>query len=428
MKVFIIGSGGREHALAWKAAQSAQCERVYVAPGNAGTAHEAAIDNVDIAATDIPALVNFAQTNAIQLTIAGSEVPLSLGIVDAFEQAGLCCLGPRQYAAQLETSKTFSKQFMQQYNIPTAAYRHFSKVGPALDYVDTHSLPVVIKASGLSAGKGVIIAETRQQARQTVHDMLDSNQFGEAGAEIVIEEYLQGEEASFIVLADGDTVVPLASSQDHKARDDHDQGPNTGGMGAYSPAPVVTPAIHRKVMEEIIQPAIQGMKARGVPYTGFLYAGLMITPRQEVKTLEFNCRLGDPETQPIMMRLQSDLLELALAAANGTLAEAPAPSWSDHYALGIVLAAEGYPGSYPKGERIAGLEKDDGHTTKIFHAGTRQEGNWIVTAGGRVLCATALGETLQKACDQAYLLTDQIHWTHQHKRTDIGSKALQERL
>lgn len=422
MNILVVGNGGREHALAWKLAQSPHATRVFVAPGNAGTANESKVENVAIEATDIDALIAFAKQEEIELTVVGPEVPLSLGIVDAFEAEGLNCLGPKQPCAQLESSKAFSKDFMKKYGIPTADYENFTDIDKAKNYLRQQSLPIVIKASGLAAGKGVIIAQTLEEADATVEDMLSGNKFGDAGAEVVIEEFLNGEEASFIVLCDGDTALPMASSQDHKARDNGDKGPNTGGMGAYSPAPIVTSEIHDQVMKSIIQPVLDGMKAEGEAYVGFLYAGLMIMPNGEIKTLEYNCRFGDPETQPIMMRLQSDLVELAFAALNGELDEVET-QWDERTALGVVMAAKGYPDGYPKGEVIEGLDSDNGKDNKIFHAGTAIQNNQVVTNGGRVLCVVALGKDVEHAYEGAYALVNSISWANEYHRTDIGKKA-----
>lgn len=422
MNILVVGNGGREHALAWKLAQSPHATKIFVAPGNAGTAIEPKLENVAIDATDIDALIAFVQQQEIELTIVGPEVPLSLGIVDAFEAEGLNCLGPKKQCAQLESSKAFSKDFMKKYGIPTAEYQNFTEIEPAKAYLRTQALPIVIKASGLAAGKGVIIAESLEQANATVEDMLSGNKFGEAGAEVVIETFLNGEEASFIVLCDGDTALPMASSQDHKARDNGDKGPNTGGMGAYSPAPIVTQDVHDEVMKTIIQPVLDGMKAEGEPYVGFLYAGLMIMPNGDIKTLEYNCRFGDPETQPIMMRLQSDLVELAFAALNGELDEIEA-EWDQRTALGVVMAAKGYPDNYPKGEVIHGLDSDNGKDNKIFHAGTALHNGEVVTNGGRVLCVVALGKDVEHAYEDAYALVNSVSWANEYHRTDIGKKA-----
>lgn len=422
MKVLVVGNGGREHALAWKLAQSVHTTHVYVAPGNAGTKREHKVSNVNIAAVDIPHLITFAKDNEIELTIVGPELPLSLGIVDEFELHGLNCLGPKKQCAQLEASKAFSKDFMAKYHIPTARYHNFTDSIKAKQYADQMGLPVVIKASGLAAGKGVVIAQSTQEAHSTIDDMLQGNKFGDAGAEIVIEEFLSGEEASFIVLCDGRHALAMASSQDHKARDNGDKGPNTGGMGAYSPAPIVTDEIHQRVMRQIIQPVLDGMTNEGEPYKGFLYAGLMIMPDGDIKTLEFNCRFGDPETQPIIMRLESDLVELAFAALNEELDECEV-SWNPNTALGVVMAAGGYPDTYQTGDIISGLDQDNGITTKIFHAGTKTQGSNIVTNGGRVLCATALGGDIEEAYQRAYALVENITWKNEYHRTDIGKKA-----
>jgi len=423
MNILIVGGGGREHALAWKAAQSPLADTVYVAPGNAGTALEPDIENVAIEATDIPRLVEFARANEVGLTIVGPEQPLVAGIVDAFRAAGLRCFGPSKAAAQLEGSKAFSKDFLARHHIPTAAYGVFTDINAATDYVRRVGAPIVIKADGLAAGKGVIIAATVPEAIAAVTDMLQGNAFGDAGHRVVIEEFLRGEEASFIVMCDGKHVLPMATSQDHKARDDGDTGPNTGGMGAYSPAPVVTPAIHDRVMNEVILPTVRGMAQDGIVYTGFLYAGLMIDPAGTPKVLEFNCRFGDPETQPIMLRLRSDLVALCLAAVEGRLDSEPA-EWDDRPALGVVLAAGGYPDAYAKGDAIRGLPTRDSADAKVFHAGTRRQGDDIVTNGGRVLCACALGETVAAAQARAYELARGIDWRGVYYRTDIGHRAI----
>ena len=427
MKVLIIGGGGREHALAWKAAQSAKVDAVFVAPGNAGTALEPKIRNVAINAEDIAALVNFAKTETIALTIVGPEVPLVAGVVDAFQQAGLRCFGPSKAAAQLEGSKSFSKDFLARHNIPTAAYQTFTDPHAAIAYVKQMGTPIVIKADGLAAGKGVIIAQSEQQAASAIHDMLQGNAFGEAGHRVVVEEFLYGEEASFIVMVDGEHILPLATSQDHKARDDGDQGPNTGGMGAYSPAPVVTPQIHARVMKEVIKPTVRGMAADGMPYTGFLYAGLMIDSSDTPKVLEFNCRFGDPETQPIMMRLKSDLVELCDAAIDKKLNNTQA-EWDPRVSVGVVMAAGGYPADYRKGDEISGLPTisplTDQNDTKVFHAGTSEQNGHIVTAGGRVLCVVALGDTVSQAQKKAYGIVHSIHWQDVYYRNDIGHRAI----
>ena len=423
MKILIVGSGGREHALAWKVRQSTKVSSVYVVPGNAGTALEEGIENVSIDVEDIPNLLKFSQQENIELTIIGPEVPLVAGIVDAFTNAGLKCFGPTAKAAQLEGSKTYCKDFMARHNIPTAEYKTFTENQPAIEYIKSKGAPIVVKADGLAAGKGVIVAETVQQAIAAVEDMLSGNGFGEAGHRVVIEEFLAGEEASFIVIADGDFALPMASSQDHKARDNGDKGPNTGGMGAYSPAPIVTPKIHQKVMDDIINPTLQGMQADGIPYSGFLYAGLMIGKDGSMKVLEYNCRFGDPETQPIMMRLKSDLVELCLAALDKNLSNL-STEWDERPALGVVLASGGYPDSYNKGDVISGLPVNEQVDAKVFHAGTAESNGNVITSGGRVLCACALGSDIMDAQQKAYQLTRQIHWDNVFYRTDIGFKAI----
>ena len=424
MKILIVGSGGREHALAWKVKQSPKVKHVFVAPGNAGTALETKVENVAIAVEDIKALIEFAKQQAIELTIIGPEVPLVLGIVDQFQQAGLACFGPVAKAAQLEGSKTFCKDFMAKYNIPTAAYETFTDSEKAVAYIKQQGAPIVVKADGLAAGKGVIVAVTEQQAIDAVKDMLAGNSFGEAGHRVVIEEFLDGEEASFIVMADGETALPMASSQDHKARDNGDKGPNTGGMGAYSPAPIVTTEIHQRVMDEVINPTLKGMAADGYEYTGFLYAGLMINKDGSLKVLEFNCRFGDPETQPIMMRLKSDLVELCQAALAKRL-HLMKSDWDSRVALGVVLAAGGYPDAYDKGHIIKGLPMIESEDNKVFHAGTAQQENGdIVTTGGRVLCACALADDIKSAQKKAYELTHKIDWDKVYYRNDIGFKAI----
>ena len=423
MKILILGSGGREHALAWKAAQSEKVSHVYVAPGNAGTALEPNISNVNIGVEDIAALVTFAKDNEVELTIVGPEVPLVMGVVDTFTEAGLRCFGPSKAAAQLEGSKTFSKDFLARHNIPTAAYDTFTDVSAALHYLKKQSFPIVIKADGLAAGKGVIIAKDMDHAKATVEDMLAGNKFGDAGHRVVIEEFLRGEEASFIVIADGTNIVPMATSQDHKARDDGDTGPNTGGMGAYSPAPVVTDEIFNRAMKEVIEPTIRGMADEGHPYTGFLYAGLMIDENGTPRVLEFNCRFGDPETQPIMMRLQSDLVELCNNAIDKNLA-GKTVQWDDRVSVGIVMAAGGYPDSYNKGDIISGLPQESDTNSKVFHAGTKSDKGNIVTNGGRVLCVVALGNSVQQAQADAYKLVKQINWPNVYYRSDIGYRAI----
>lgn len=428
MKVLIIGSGGREHALAWKTAQSTQVTQVFVAPGNTGTALESKVENINIAVDDLPCLVDFASKNDIDLTIVGPEVPLVLGVVDAFEAAGLKCFGPSKAAAQLEGSKAFSKDFLAKHKIPTAAYQVFTEIPPAIDYINEMGAPIVIKADGLAAGKGVILAETNEEAIEAVKDMLAGNKFGDAGSRVVVEEFLFGEEASFIVMADGKNILPMATSQDHKARNNGDTGPNTGGMGAYTPAPVVTRGIHDRIMKEVIVPTIEGMAKDGIPYTGFLYAGVMISPDGTPKVLEFNCRFGDPETQPIMMRLQSDLAQLCLAALDKKLNQVTA-QWDSRAALGVVMAAGGYPADdYRKGDIIHGLDSEllsKASDIKVFHAGTStNEQGEIVTAGGRVLCVTALGENVTEAQKRAYVGLHQIKWEQAYFRTDIGHRAV----
>ncbi|WP_119468679.1 phosphoribosylamine--glycine ligase [Vibrio cholerae] len=423
MQVLIIGSGGREHALAWKVAQNPQVDTIYVAPGNAGTALEHKVQNVNIGITDIPALVAFAQDKAIELTIVGPEAPLVIGVVDAFRAAGLPIFGPTQGAAQLEGSKVFTKDFLARHNIPTAAYANFTEIEPALAYVREKGAPIVVKADGLAAGKGVIVAMTLQEAEDAIQDMLAGNAFGSAGSRVVVEEFLDGEEASFIVMVDGENVLPMATSQDHKRVGDADTGPNTGGMGAYSPAPVVTQDVHDRVMREVIDPTVRGMAAEGNTYTGFLYAGLMIDSTGAPKVIEYNCRFGDPETQPIMMRLQSDLVELCQAAIAGKLDQVES-KWDPRASIGVVLAAGGYPGDYAKGEGISGLPTQESAGQKVFHAGTETQGDQVVTNGGRVLCATALGNTVLEAQQRAYQLADQIHWNGMFCRRDIGYRAI----
>jgi len=423
MKVLVVGSGGREHALAWRAKQSALVEQVYVAPGNAGTAAEPGVENIAISSNDLDGLLNFAREKGIGLTIAGPEDPLVNGIVDRFSDAGLACFGPSAAAAQLEGSKAFAKDFMARHNIPTAAYGMFTEVEPAIRFIREQGAPIVVKADGLAAGKGVIVAQTETQAEAAVLDMLAGNAFGEAGHRVVIEEFLEGEEASFIVMADGKHVLPLATSQDHKAVGDGDTGPNTGGMGAYSPAAVVDETLHRRAMEEVIRPTIEGMAADGSPFTGFLYAGLMISPAGDIRVLEFNVRFGDPETQPILMRLQSDLPELCLAAIHGRLDRVNA-RWDDRACLGVVMAAAGYPGKYEKGQLITGLDHDFPDHVKVFQAGTALSDDGVVTSGGRVLCVCALGDTVTGAQAEAYRACAQIHWDGAFTRRDIGYRAI----
>src|SRR5690554_1556025 len=424
MKVLIIGGGGREHALAWKVAQSPLVERVFVAPGNAGTAQEQGLTNVAIEVSDLERLVEFARDTHIDLTIVGPEAPLVAGVVDRFQAAGLTIFGPTQGAAQLEGSKAFTKDFLARHAIPSAAYRTFTKVEPALAYLAEQGAPIVIKADGLAAGKGVIVAMTLAEAEAAVRDMLEANAFGDAGARVVIEEFLDGEEASFIVMVDGETVLPMATSQDHKRVGEGDSGPNTGGMGAYSPAPVVTDAVHDRIMERVILPTVQGMAAEGHPYTGFLYAGLMIDAKGNPKVIEYNCRFGDPETQPILMRMQSDIVAHCLAALDGKL-DTETAQWDSRPALGIVLAAQGYPADYPKGDVIS-LPENDGDDRKIFHAGTQlNDQGEVITAGGRVLCSTALGKTVSEAQQQAYELAKLVQWQGMFYRNDIGYRAIE---
>ena len=423
MKVLVIGGGGREHALAWKLKQSPRCSEVFVAPGNPGTANEAGVSNVDIAADDIEALVAFAQQANIGLTIVGPEVPLVKGVVDAFEKAGLRCFGPTKDAAQLEASKSFTKDFLARHQIPTAAYQVFTDATEATRYIKQQGAPIVVKADGLAAGKGVIVAQTVEEAVTAVEDMLSGNAFGEAGHRVVIEEFMTGEEASFIVMVDGEHILPLATSQDHKARDNGDKGPNTGGMGAYSPAPVITDAVFDRVMREVIEPTVKGMAADGRPYTGFLYAGLMIDEQGAPRVVEYNCRFGDPETQPILMRLLSDLLELCEAALDKRLNDVTA-EWDPRAAVGVVMAAGGYPEEYRKGDIIEGLETVDTEKTRVFHAGTAFDQGKIVTAGGRVLCVTALGDSVAAAQKLAYEAVTKIHWQDCYYRTDIAYRAV----
>ncbi|MFO1426935.1 MAG: phosphoribosylamine--glycine ligase [Steroidobacteraceae bacterium] len=422
MKVLIVGSGGREHALAWKCAQSKRVSEVLVAPGNAGTAREARVRNVAVAAEDVAGLVALARAEQVALTIIGPEAPLVIGVVDAFEAAGLRCFGPRQAPAQLEGSKAFTKEFLRRHGIPTAGYRTFTRATFDPDWVRRQRTPIVVKASGLAAGKGVIIAATAEEAVASAQAMF-GGQFGDAGAEVVVEEFLQGEEASFIVMADGRNALPFATSQDHKRRDDGDLGPNTGGMGAYSPAPVVTPAIHARIMREVIEPTIRGLAADGMPYTGFLYAGVMIAPDGTPNVLEFNCRFGDPETQPIMCRLRSDLTELCDAALDGRL-DRVTMDWDPRAALGVVMAAGGYPDAVRKGDAIEGLERAAALPGKVFHAGTSLRDGQVVTSGGRVLCAVGLGESVRAAQAEAYALVEAIRWDGVQYRRDIGYRAI----
>ncbi len=427
MNVLIIGNGGREHALAWRLRQSPQAGRIFVAPGNAGTHLEPGVENVAIDTLDFPALVKFAQQNDVELTIVGPEAPLVAGVVDYFANHGLRCFGPSRNAAQLEGSKAFTKDFLARHGVPTAAYRNFTEIAPAVAYVREQGAPIVIKADGLAAGKGVIIAQTVEEAIATIEDMLAGNKFGNAGHRVVIEQFLTGEEASFIVMVDGIHVLPFATSQDHKARDDGDLGPNTGGMGAYSPAPVVTDAVHAKVMQQVIMPTVNGMRADGNPYIGFLYAGLMISDKGDINVIEYNCRFGDPEAQPVMMRLQSDLITLCNAALDGKLNTVTA-QWDPRPAVGVVMASGGYPDAYAKGDVISGLETNTSADRKIFHAGTAMRGNDVVSNGGRVLCATALGNTVTEAQQAAYALAEGVHWNKVYYRRDIAYRAIAREL
>ena len=422
MNVLVIGGGGREHALAWKATQSSNVETVYVAPGNAGTALEPGIENINIDVMDFKALAAFAKENNCTLTIVGPEAPLVDGVVDYFNEQGLGIFGPNKNAAQLEGSKAFTKDFLARHNIPTADYANFTEVEPALAYLREKGAPIVVKADGLAAGKGVIVAETLEQAESAVKDMLSGNAFGDAGCRVVIEEFLEGEEASFIVMVDGENILPMATSQDHKRVGDGDTGPNTGGMGAYSPAPVVTPEVHEQIMELVINPTVKGMASEGNKYLGFLYAGLMISPEGQPKVIEYNCRFGDPETQPIMMRLESDLVELCQKAIDGELQNATT-DWNPNPSVGVVIAAGGYPAAYNKGETITGLDSSLGG--KVFHAGTKldKQGN-VLTNGGRVLCATAIGNTVSDAQKNAYELAKEITFSGSFYRTDIAYRAV----
>ena len=422
MKILVIGGGGREHALAWKAAQNEMVQTVFVAPGNAGTSTENKLTNVAIGAEDVEALLDFAKQEHVDLTIVGPEAPLVLGVVDKFEAAGLKVFGPSQAAAQLEGSKAFTKDFLARHQIPTAAYQNFTEIDPAIAYVREQGAPIVIKADGLAAGKGVIVAMTLEEAEAAIKDMLAGNAFGEAGSRVVIEEFLTGEEASFIVMVDGKNVLPMATSQDHKRAYNGDKGPNTGGMGAYSPAPVVTSDIHNRIMEEVIYPTVEGMAKEGHPYKGFLYAGLMIAEDGTPKVIEYNCRFGDPETQPIMMRMQSDLVDLCFAALAGELNNASI-EFDPRPAVGVVLAAGGYPGSYNKGDIITGIPAATSDT-KTFHAGTKEVDGNVTTSGGRVLCATAMGSSVTEAQQAAYRLVEQIKWQGVEYRTDIAYRAI----
>lgn len=423
MNVLILGSGGREHALAWKCAQNTDVNTVFVAPGNAGTATEAKLQNVALDVSNHQSLIDFANSNDVVLTIVGPEAPLVDGVVDSFEAAGLKIFGPRKKAAQLEGSKQFAKDFLARHNIPTAFYDVFTDVSAAHAYIDAKGAPIVVKADGLAAGKGVVVAQTIEEAKAAVTDMLEANSFGEAGSRVVIEEFLVGEEASFIVMVDGEDVLPMATSQDHKARDNGDLGPNTGGMGAYSPAPIVDDAMYQRAMEEVIYPTVKGMVAEDNYFRGFLYAGLMISPEGIPKVLEFNVRFGDPETQPIMSRLESDLVAHCLAAIDGTLANETA-QWDDQVALGVVMAAGGYPFSYDKGDVISGIE-DAREASLVFHAGTALNAqNEVTTNGGRVLCVVAKAASVAEAQSAAYKAVDKITWNNEYHRTDIGFKAI----
>ena len=421
MNILVTGSGGREHGLAWRAAASARVERVFVAPGNAGTATDDKMENVDIDVMDFDAQIDFARSHDVELTIIGPEGPLVAGVVDRFQAAGLTCLGPCRDAARLEGSKSFTKDFLKKHGIPTARYGSFKDTDLAFEFVRNMSMPVVVKADGLAAGKGVVIAYTHDEAEFAIEDMRSGNAFGEAGTRVVIEEFLVGEEASFIVIADGKNFIPFASSQDHKAAYDGDKGPNTGGMGAYSPAPVVTPEVHDRIVEQVIKPTIAGMSEDGHPYTGFLYAGLMIDEDGFPKVIEFNCRFGDPETQPVMMRMKSDLVQLCLAAANGSL-DGTQIEFSDQVALTVVIASGGYPGDYATGCAIQGL--DGSGNGKVFHAGTKLEDGLVKTSGGRVLGVTALGQTVGEAQSAAYRLVNDISFENMYFRTDIGHRAV----
>ena len=423
MKILVIGSGGREHALVWKFAQSPRVTEILAAPGNAGTAMEPKTRNVAVAADDLDGLLGLAQSEGVGLTVVGPEQPLVAGVVDRFEAAGARCFGPRAAAARLEGSKAFTKDFLARHDIPSAAYETFDAADAALDYIRSRKLPIVIKADGLAAGKGVIIAETFDEAERTVRGMLEQRTFGDAGARVVVEEFLRGEEASFIAMVDDTRIVPLASSQDHKTRDEGDRGPNTGGMGAYSPAPVLTRELHRRVMDEVMIPTVRGMSAEGMAYRGFLYAGLMIGPDGNPRVLEYNCRFGDPETQPVLARMRSDLTDLCLAAFDGSL-DSINVEWDPRAALGVVLASGGYPGSYATGSPISGLDTNFGNDTLVFHAGTREDNGAIVTSGGRVLCVVGLGNTVASAAELAYSSAAHIDWEGVYYRRDIGYRAI----
>ena len=426
MKVLIIGEGGREHALAWKVSQSKLVSKIYVAPGNGGTQIEKGITNIAIKAEDIRSLAEFAIDNEVGLTIVGPEVPLVKGITDKFTSLGLKCFGPTKKAAQLEGSKLFMKDFLTKYQIPTASYESFDDLKEAMNYLSSSSCPIVIKANGLAAGKGVTVARTHEEAENALRDCLEGKTFGKAGSKILIEEFLKGEEVSFIVLTDGENILPLSSSQDHKTRDNKDEGPNTGGMGAYSPAPIVTSEIHQKIMSQVIEPTISGLKSEGIKYCGFLYAGIIIDKEQNIKVLEFNCRFGDPETQPVLMRMKSDLVELCLQACDGKLQNQDL-DWNPQVALGVVMAAGGYPESYRKGDKIS-LIPQETETLKVFHAGTELKNSMLTTNGGRILCVTALGENTTQAQLKAYNCVKQITWQDCYYRTDIGYRAIEREL
>ena len=419
MKVLVIGSGGREHALVWKLAQSDLCEKIFVAPGNAGTADEQKTENIDLNAEDLDGLLNFAKNKEIDLTVVGPEAPLVLGLIDLFEKNNLLCLGPNKLAAQMEGSKIFMKDVLKKGNIPTATYEVFSDPEPAREYLATCDIPIVLKADGLAGGKGVIVAFSREEALEALNSLMVDQKLGSAGDNLVIEEFLKGEEASFIVLCDGENVIPLASSQDHKQRDDGDKGPNTGGMGAYSPTPLITEELNEEIMKEIIYPTLAELNRRNIEYKGFLYAGLMIDD-QEIKVLEYNCRFGDPETQPILMRMKSDFLELCLKAAKQEL-KGEQIEWDERFALGVVMASKGYPEKYETGFPISGINEES-ETTKVFHCGTKKEGEKILSNGGRVLCVTGLGDDLDSAFEKAYEATSKISWSGAFYRKDIGKR------
>ena len=423
MKILIVGNGGREHAFAWKCSLSPKADKIYVAPGNAGTAGENKVENIAIAADDIDNLLKFALKEKIDLTIIGPEAPLVAGIVDKFNDAGLVCFGPNKQASQLEGSKSFTKDFLKRYEIPTADYETFDNSEAAINYINEKGAPLVVKADGLAAGKGVIVAMNVDEAVTAVKDILDKNNFGEAGTKIVIEEFLHGEEASFIVVTDGERVLPLATSQDHKARDNGDKGPNTGGMGAYSPAPIITEDLNHRIMSEIINPTLSGLKEDGIDYLGFLYAGLMISEDGQPKILEYNCRFGDPETQPIMMRLESDFIELILATMEGSLSYEKV-RWSNEVALGVVMAAGGYPIRYSSGDEIIGIDSNKSQNVKVFHAGTSIKDNQVVTSGGRVLCVVGRGKNTSSANRVAYEMVNNISWKNEYHRDDIGHRAI----